>query len=160
MAQEGYTPITVLRSDTVDQVPTTAELTHYGELAVNVADRKIYTRDNNNNIILLDNGDRWRPQVIETSATDFTPTLEQEGSLIYFTSASAVTVNLPLDATTDYPTGYIIHLHQAGAGVVTIVPASGVTANSSVSLVAAAQYAALSLMKTGDNRWQVVGDQA
>jgi hypothetical protein len=50
-----YTKITFFRSNTPDAVPTTAVLSE-GEIAVNLADRKIYSRNNNDEIVELSGG--------------------------------------------------------------------------------------------------------
>lgn len=57
MAQDtNYTPIKPFRSNTATNAPTTSNLLE-GEIAVNVADKKIFIRDDSNNIITLSDGD-------------------------------------------------------------------------------------------------------
>ena len=160
------------RRHTDANYPTTDDIAE-GELAVNTVDRVIYTRDDQNNIIPLDGisshtdifnnntetGHIHRPLVTTSAATFYRVDADDENSLILFTSGTAVTVELALNATNEIPIGFIMHVHQQGAGQITIVPVDGVTANSSRSLATGAQYAALSLMKVGTDAWVVVGDQ-
>ena len=176
MATSGYTPISILVSDTAEAVPTTTDLTVYGEMAINVTDKKIYARDNANNIVLL--GDynhthlaeditdlttyilsRSRPQVRTETSTAWTIDADDEYHMILCDNASDILVTVPADADDNLPIGFTCHLHQKGAGMVTIQGDSGVSVNSSRSLVTDAQYSALSLFKVAADDWVVVGDQ-
>jgi len=165
------TIITPRRRHTDAAYPTTSDIVE-GELAINTVDRVIYTRDDQGNIIPLDGisshtdifnssqtGHIHRPIVTTSAATFYRVDEDDENSLILFTSGSAITVELALNSTNEIPVGFIMHVHQQGAGQITIVPVDGVTANSSRSLATGAQYAALSLMKVGTDAWVVVGDQ-
>ena len=185
MAQTGnYTPIQLYRSETPDAVPGPSLLAR-GEVAVNIADRKIYTKNSDEEIVELTNGsdhthtasqitdfsiaveavllastiEANRPTVTTQSGTSYTIDAADETSIIRFTNASAVTVTVPANATEALPIGYIVHLHQAGAGTVTVAGEGGVSVNSSLSLSSAAQYSALSLFKLGEDEWVLVGDQ-
>lgn len=175
-----YTKITVFRSNTPGAKPTTAVLSE-GEIAVNLADKKIYSRNNNDEIIELSGGNlhnhtteditdiesyvnnallvALRPDVTTVDGTTYTIQGSDETNLIRFTSDSAVTITVPADADADLPTGFIAHLHQAGEGQLTVVGDTGVAVNASASLLSAGQYAALSLFKLGADDWVLVGDQ-
>lgn len=176
MATSGYTPISILVSDTAEAVPTTTDLTVYGEMAINVTDKKIYARDNANNIVLLSNANHThlaeditdlatyilsqaRPSVRTETSTAWTIDADDEYHMILCDNASPISVTVPADADDNLPIGYTMHLHQKGAGAVTVVAGSGVSVNSSRSLVTDAQYSALSLFKIGADDWVVVGDQ-
>jgi hypothetical protein len=50
MAQPGFTPIVLYHSTTPSNVPSAANL-RVGELAVNIADRKIFTKDASGNVV-------------------------------------------------------------------------------------------------------------
>ena len=52
MAQTGFTPIVTYNTATATTVPSAANLAQ-GELAVNVTDKKLYTKDSGGNVILL-----------------------------------------------------------------------------------------------------------
>jgi hypothetical protein len=52
MAQAGYTPIQMYHSTTTGAVPVTGNLL-VGELAVNVTDRLIYTKDGAGNVVAV-----------------------------------------------------------------------------------------------------------
>lgn len=180
MAGSGFTPISVLVSDTASQVPTTSELTVYGEIAVNVTDKKIFCRDNANNIVTIADysnvsthnhtsdditdidtyiQSQARPSVRTETSTAWTLALTDEYHLILCDNASAITVTVPTNASVACPIGYTCHLHQEGAGQVTIAGDVGVTVNSARSLSTDSQYSALSLMKVATDQWVVIGDQ-
>jgi hypothetical protein len=52
MAQTGFTPIVTYNTATATTVPSAANLAQ-GELAVNVTDKKLYTKDSGGNVVLL-----------------------------------------------------------------------------------------------------------
>lgn len=185
MAQTGdYTPITVYRSETASAVPLTSRLA-VGELALNIADKKLYTKNTAEEIVEITNsGDHThiagditdfsdavtsvlnaatiaanRPTITTQTGTTYTIDADDETSIIRFTNAAAITVTVPTDADASLPDGYIVHLHQEGTGQVTVAGDVGVTVNASSSLASRNQYAALSLFKLGTNSWVVVGDQ-
>lgn len=80
-------------------------------------------------------------------------------TLVQFTSASAVTVTIPTNASVAYPIGTQIDCTQEGAGKVTFAAAGGVTINSAGSkLSIGAQYVGISLVKTATNVWTLYGN--
>jgi hypothetical protein len=52
MAQSGYTPIQLYYSTTASSQPTSGNLLN-GELAINIADKKLYAKDSGGNVFLL-----------------------------------------------------------------------------------------------------------
>ncbi|QXO13124.1 minor tail protein [Gordonia phage Jojo24] len=77
------------------------------------------------------------------------------------TSAAAVNVTIPTNASVAFPIGTVIEVDQMGAGKVTIVGASGVTVQSAVATpTTRAQYSALVLRKRAADLWLVTGDLA
>jgi hypothetical protein len=52
MAQTGFTPIVTYNTATATTIPSAANLAQ-GELAVNVTDKKLYTKDSGGNVVLL-----------------------------------------------------------------------------------------------------------
>lgn len=100
-----------------------------------------------------------RPSVVFDTGTSYTLTGDDEFTIIVITNASAITVNVPADATENLPIGYLTHVYQGGAGQVTLSPAGGVTINASSSVKTRAQYSALSLVKVAANTFHVIGDQ-
>jgi hypothetical protein len=190
-----YTPIVTYKSETAGALPP-AENLRVGELAVNIADAILYTKDSDSNIVAIGfgqgvvteaetlieyledfyNNDETfndyitnivnneiitanRPGVIETAATAYTISADDETNLIRFSSDSPVTVTVPADSSENLPIGFITHLHQGGLGQVTVVGEGSVEVNSSRSLVTDRQYSALSLFKLASDDWTLVGDQ-
>ena len=80
------------------------------------------------------------------------------GALVTFTNAATQTVTIPPNSTVAYPVGTTLQLVQLGTGKVTIAPGSGVTINSNGGLKSiAAQYVAVTLIKTATNTWLLIG---
>lgn len=102
----------------------------------------------------------FRPGVNDQTGTTYTLATTDEAKMVICTNASAITVTVPSDSTADLPIGFICHVHQGGAGQVTLSPDTGVTLDYATSLKTRTQYAALSVMKTASNTFKVVGDQA
>jgi hypothetical protein len=93
-----------------------------------------------------------------TQAGSYTLVLGDAGTVIEFTSASAVTLTVPPNSSVAFAVGTIIEILQYGAGQVTVAPGAGVTLNSADGLKTRAQYSTLSLRKRATNEWMVVGD--
>ena len=75
------------------------------------------------------------------------------------TSATAVNVTIPTDASVNFPIGTVIEVDQIGAGKVSIVGASGVTVKPDTPTpTTRTQYSALLLRKRAANWWLVTGD--
>lgn len=89
----------------------------------------------------------------------YTLVLADANKAIEVTSASAVNLTIPTDASVAFPVGTVIEVDQMGAGKVTIVGASGVTVQAAVGTpTTRAQHSALVLRKRGANLWLVTGD--
>jgi hypothetical protein len=177
------TPIKIKNSVTPGAVPTTGDLI-VAELAVNLADGQLYTRDDQNNIrplggrvdiygnIIFDesvtiNGDLIinagiiiRPVVTTDTTTARTITAADENVILLFTNAGAITVTVPEDATEDLPIGFLCHLYQMGAGQVTIAEDGIATANASIGLKTRTQYSSLTIVKVAADTYNIVGDMS
>lgn len=87
----------------------------------------------------------------------YTIELTDAGNIIAFTSASAVSVSIPLNSSIAFPSGTQIDLIQIGAGKVTF-GGSGITINSIAGYKSlAAPHAWCSLLKVATNTWQLGG---
>ena len=159
MAYPDDTRISIRKRHTDDTAPTTADIIE-GELAVNTNTKRLYTRDDEDNIILLCDGDfTWpRPTIKRQGGTTYTVTLEDEISCILMTDNTAITVTLPDYSGAAIPNGYIVHIHQEGTGQVTLVGGGTADLLFAVSLRTRAQYSSLSCIKTAANEWKIIGD--
>lgn len=101
----------------------------------------------------------FRPGINAQSGTAYTLAASDEAKMVICSNANAITVTVPSDSTADLPIGFICHVHQGGAGQVTLSPDTGVTLDYATSLKTRTQYAALSVMKTASNTFKVIGDQ-
>ena len=99
-----------------------------------------------------------RPGINNQTGTTYTLVSADETKLIVCTNAAAIALTIPAEATLDLPIGYITHVHQGGAGQVTLTPAGGVTLHASVSLITRTQYSSLSLIKSAADTWKIIGD--
>jgi hypothetical protein len=94
------------------------------------------------------------------AGTAYTIALTDAGYLITTSNASAVTVSIPTDATTNFPVGTQILVMQLGLGQVTAsaVTPGTTTVNSKNGTKTSGQYAVISLIKVAANSWVVGGD--
>jgi hypothetical protein len=100
-------------------------------------------------------------QDIITDATAAkTLALTDIGGWIRFTSASAVTLTIPTNATVAFGVGTTLNGIQAGDGLVTIAAASGVTLNKPAGYNAKtrAKGSAWCLVKVATDTWDLLGD--
>lgn len=93
-----------------------------------------------------------------TAVTAYTLALTDAGAVVESTSASAVAVTVPLNATVAFPVGTVIEVLQYGAGQLTIAAASGVTLRNPSSLTTRAQYSSVALRMRAVDEWIVSGD--
>ena len=92
------------------------------------------------------------------TGTTYTLVSADRGKLVSLANASAITLTIPTNSTTAFPTGTRIDIIQTGAGQVTIGGA-GVTINSkSSNKKLSAQGSAASLIKFATDTWWLVGD--
>lgn len=103
-------------------------------------------------------GDLWALGSNAQSGAAYTLALADAGLVVETTSASAVTITVPANATVAFPVGTVIEVLQYGAGQVTIAAASGVTLRSASSLTTRAQYSSVALRLRAANEWVVSGD--
>jgi hypothetical protein len=99
-----------------------------------------------------------RPIVSDTNTTINLTLGTHEGVFLYSDNASAVTVNVPTNASQAFPVGTEIDIIQAGAGTVGLVPASGVNLNgANTSIPITAQWGAVTIKQIVADNWIVVG---
>jgi hypothetical protein len=97
-------------------------------------------------------------KVTTISGAAHTAALADVDGYLRFTNAGAVTLTIPANADAAFPVGAELHLVQAGAGTVTIAPASGVTVNShGGDLSLAGPHAAATVKKVAANEWDAIG---
>ena len=79
-------------------------------------------------------------------------------SFVQINSASAATVTIPADSTYSYPVGASLTFQALGAGQVSFVAASGVTAQYTPGLKLRTQYSVATIQKVAANTWAIFGD--
>lgn len=96
------------------------------------------------------------------TGASYTLALADDGALVTLNNASPNTLTVPTNASVVIPVGSVINFAQIGAGVTTIVGASGVTINgvSAGSAAVNKRYAAGSLVKIATNEWLLSGPVA
>ena len=99
-----------------------------------------------------------RPIVSDTNTTINLTLGTHEGVFLYSDNASAVTVNVPTNASQAFPVGTEIDIIQAGAGAVSLTPASGVNLNgANTAIPITAQWGAVTIKQIVADNWIVVG---
>jgi hypothetical protein len=98
--------------------------------------------------------------IVTDATTARTLELTDAGDYVDLTSASAVTVTVPPNASVAFPAGTTITLEQAGAGQVTVAAGAGVTVNVAATHLrkTAGQYAVVSLTKKAADVWTLYGN--
>ena len=91
------------------------------------------------------------------TGTSYTLQLSDAGKFVTLTNGAAITLTVPDNATSAFPTGTRISFAQLGAGQVTVAPSGGVTINADPGLKVAAQYGGAELVKLGTDEWLLVG---
>jgi hypothetical protein len=92
------------------------------------------------------------------TGTTYTFVLTDGFKFVTFDNANAITVTIPTNASVEFPAWTQIDCQQIGAGKVTFGGA-GVTINSVGSNKSiAAQWVAVSLIKTATNTWTLIGN--
>ena len=84
--------------------------------------------------------------------------LTERDSLIEMSSASAMTLTIPTDATLNFPIGTTLDILQTSTGQVTIAGAGGVTVNATPGLKLRTQWSSVTLLKRAANTWVAFGD--
>jgi hypothetical protein len=77
-------------------------------------------------------------------------------------NSGGINLNIPVDASADFPIGTQISVLQTGAGQVTIQAVDGLTTtiNGTPGLKLRTQWSAATLIKRAANVWVVTGDLA
>jgi hypothetical protein len=93
-----------------------------------------------------------------TAATTDTPIITDAGNIIEYTSATAVTITLPTNASVGYPVGTTLTFIQVGAGQLTFAGPAGGTMNFTPGTKSRAQWSQVSATKRGTDLWILGGD--
>ena len=97
------------------------------------------------------------PAAVQTeTGTARTLALADRNTYIRCTSAAAVTITVPLEATVGFTIADEIHVMRAGTGTVTFAATGGVTINAT-ALGISAQWKAATLKKVAANTWDLFG---
>jgi hypothetical protein len=95
------------------------------------------------------------------TGTSYTAVLGDDGDLITFDNASAITFTIPPNSAVAFGIGTQINVMQLAAGVVTITAGAGVTLRSQGSkLKTNGQFAVATCCKIATDTWVVVGNLA
>jgi hypothetical protein len=86
-------------------------------------------------------------------------TLSSAHTTKYIVVNSSSNVNITVPASASYDANAEFVIEQRGMGSVTVVAASGVTVNSSESLVSGGQYAVMGLKRTASNVYTLTGER-
>jgi hypothetical protein len=139
MAQTGFTPVRLYRSSTPAAIPTAVNL-EQGELAINIADKKLYSKDSTNAVFLLSDaawgsgGGGVSPLVINNKTSAYTVVAGDLGKLINCTGGTFV---LSLTSAATLGAGFVfnvVNTSNVATDVVTIDPAGSETIDATGSL--------------------------
>lgn len=109
----------------------------------------------------LSGGGGGGPLTINDQAANYTGVIGDAGSYVRLDLAAAGTFTVPANASVAYPVGTRIYVEQAGAGVVTITPDTGVTIQSRGAVFdTAGQFAVAVLVQVTADEWILSGDLA
>jgi hypothetical protein len=86
-------------------------------------------------------------------------TLATQHTTKYLVVDSSSNVNITVPASASYDANAEFVIEQRGAGAVTVVAASGVTVNTSETLVSGGQYAVMGLKRTASNVYTLTGER-
>lgn len=93
------------------------------------------------------------------AGTSLTLALEHAGEYIRTTSATAVTITVPPQASVDWVDNTEMLFEQAGAGQITFAAGAGVTINSSQTLKTEKQYSVAAIKRVSSNVWTLFGER-
>lgn len=152
---------------------TTLKLPGGANITTAAGDIAIFVQDSGDNILCLAyvpiaggfDFDRIAGRIRGINAqtgTTYTFVLGDEGDLVTFNNASAITVTVPPNSSVPFQTGKaVLNCAQLGAGQVTFAPGAGVTIRSAGSkLKLSGQYSAGALAKIATDEWLLFGDIA
>lgn len=97
---------------------------------------------------------------INAQTTSYTLVASDAAKLVTMTSASAQTITVPADATTNFAVGTQILVYMGSTGQVSVAGAAGVTINPTTKLKVNGQYGMACLMKLAANSWVFFGNIA
>jgi len=102
----------------------------------------------------------YKPNVVTNAqtGTTYTLVLTDAGKLVEMSNAAAITLTIPTNATTAFPTGTQIDLLQTGAGQVTVGGAGVTLQSNGTKLKLNGQYAAATLIKRATDTWVLIGN--
>jgi uncharacterized protein (DUF2147 family) len=102
----------------------------------------------------------YKPNVAVNAQTGtaYTIALTDSGKLVELSNAAAITLTVPTNATTAFPTGTQIDLLQTGAGQVTVGGAGVTLQSEGTKLKLKGQYAAATLIKRATDTWVLIGN--
>jgi hypothetical protein len=93
------------------------------------------------------------------TGTNLTLSADLAGDYIRTTSATAVTINIPTQASASWPDNTEILIEQAGAGQITFSPALGVVVNTSETLKTQKQYSIVAIKRVSSDVWTFFGER-
>lgn len=155
-------PILLKRNSTTEAIPAAGSLTA-GELAVNTADGKVFTKLSNGWVVPVGPSFRSERPLYTGSATPFDLTANigqvvRVTPAVYgsFSTATAI-INLPTHAAAAIPIGAMYYLSQVGSGTVRVVPDSGVVLRAFDGDTLSGLAASAFLVKINTNTWTLTG---
>lgn len=150
-AANQYTDTSI--SNLVDAAP--AALNTLNELAAALGDDASFATSVTNQIATK--SDKII-QFNEQTSNIYTLALSDADKLVELNSISSITLTVPTNASVAFPVGTTISVLQSGPGQVTVSPDSGVTINSTPSLLLRTQWSSASLVKRSTDTWLLSGD--
>jgi hypothetical protein len=97
---------------------------------------------------------------INSQSASYTLVLSDAGKMVEISNASANTLTVPSDSTSNFPVGTQISILQTGTGQTTVTNAVGVTINGTPGLKLRTQWSIATLIKRAANTWVLLGDTA
>lgn len=97
---------------------------------------------------------------VANESTNIVLELNDNYNYIKINSPSPATVTVPNNSQEAFSIGSFIFVEQSGAGEITFVPDTGVTINTSKTLVTGGPSAVASLIKVNTNEWTLTGNLA
>ena len=97
---------------------------------------------------------------INSQSASYTLVLSDAGKMVEISNASANTLTVPADSTSNFPVGTQISILQTGTGQTTVTNAVGVTINGTPGLKLRTQWSIATLIKRAANTWVLLGDTA
>ena len=97
---------------------------------------------------------------INTVGSSYTLLLADDGKIVEVNNASANTLTVSPDSTTNFTVGTQILVIQIGAGQTTLTAGAGVTINATPGLKLRDQFSSATLIKRAANDWIALGDLA